>query len=106
MTYKMFLDDIRNPREPGYVVVRSFYEAANYVKQHGYPSFVAFDHDLGESDKRTGYDFAKWLMDHDMRYGLMPKDFAYSVHSANPVGAANIRGLIDNYLKVKAKDKT
>lgn len=99
MSYKLYLDDIRSPREDGYVVVRSFYEAAHYVKKHGFPSHVAFDHDLGESDSRTGYDFAKFLIEQDMRYESMPRDFTYTVHSANPVGAANIRALLDNYIK-------
>lgn len=98
MTYKLYLDDIRNPRSDGFVVVRSFNEAVNYVKQHGFPNYVSFDHDLGKSDAKTGYDFAKWLVDQDMRYETMPKDFSYNVHSANPVGAANIRHFIDCYI--------
>lgn len=99
MTYKLFLDDVRNPREDGWVVVRSFIEAARYVHQHGFPDHVAFDHDLGEEDHRTGRHFAQWLIEHDMRYETMPRHFTYSVHSANPVGAANIRGLLDSYIK-------
>lgn len=98
MTYKLYLDDIREPKQAGYVVVRNFYEAANYVTEHGFPSYISFDHDLGE-DKLTGYDFAKWLVEYDLRHGLMPADFDYNVHSANPVGAANIRGLLDCYLR-------
>ena len=98
MTYKLYLDDIRNPKATDFIVVRSFIEAVNYVNQHGFPNYVSFDHDLGESDTKTGYDFAKWLIDQDIRYETMPRDFSYNVHSANPVGAENIRRYIDNYL--------
>ena len=103
MTYKLYLDDIRNPKGEGFVVVRSFNEAVNYVNQHGYPNYVSFDHDLGESDAKTGYDFAKWLVSVDLVNNSMPDDFDFNVHSANPVGAQNIIEYFKSYLSLKAR---
>lgn len=40
----------------------------------------------------TGYDFVKWMMETDRWPTLKPV-----VHSANPVGAANMRANIDRY---------
>lgn len=62
------------------------------------------DHDLGTDREGnllpTGYDFAKWLIEMDMD-GIItiPPDFAFTVHSANPVGAKNIQGYLMNYLQ-------
>jgi hypothetical protein len=46
-------------------------------------------------------DFAKWLVNLDLDGILMPDDFQFHVHSANPTGAANIQGLLDNYMASK-----
>ncbi len=49
---------------------------------------ISFDHDLGA--KKTGYDFAKWLIEHNIT-GF------FHIHSMNPVGASNIRQLLTHY---------
>ena len=98
----MYLDDLRNPKGPGFIVVRSFVEAVQYVQNHGFPSYVSFDHDLGDNDEKTGYDFAKYLVDLDLN-GIMkmPDNFDFNVHSANPVGAANIKNYMENYIRYR-----
>lgn len=112
----LFLDDIRVPgdvtwldiRPPGaspWHVVRSFDQAVNWVLTNGFPDHVSFDHDLGEDDEKTGHDFAKWLIAHDINTGTMPEYFSFTVHSKNPVGAVNIQKLIENYLNFKKDDK-
>lgn len=104
--YKLFLDDLREvswvyPDADliDWIVCRSYAEAVSLVFSLGFPSVVSFDHDLGDSE--SGFDFAKKLVEIDLDYGTMPEDFAYAVHSANPIGAANIRGLLENYLNSK-----
>lgn len=104
MTYKLFLDDLRelsriHPGEDpdGWRVCRGFQEAADAVAME-WPIHVSFDHDLGEGVP-TGMDFARFLVELDMLTGQMPEGFTYSVHSDNPPGAANIRGLMDGYLR-------
>jgi hypothetical protein len=78
------------------------------VLDHGFPDFISFDHDLSDahyggdySKEKTGYDFAKWLIEYDMDTNIMPEDFAFTVHSMNPVGARNIQRLLENYLRQK-----
>ena len=47
-------------------------------------------------NEKTGYDVAKWLVAESMRTEI-PLPAVY-VHSANPIGSANIMGYINNYL--------
>jgi len=100
MTYRLFLDDIRNPPAGDWIVARDFAHAVDIVCRHGYPQFASLDHDLGD-DIPTGMDFAKWLIERDMDHGDMPEDFDYHVHSANVPGGANINGILTSYLKSK-----
>ena len=96
----LYIDDIRNPNYDA-VVVRTSKEAISYVKENGCPNFISFDHDLGGDD--TAMIFVKWLVNHDLDNGakIIPVDFRFNVHSANPSGAANIKSYLDNYLKVR-----
>lgn len=101
MTYKLFIDDERSPPGPlgEWVVARSVFLAKHIIEQRGMPDFISFDHDLGE-DVPTGYDLAKWLVDQDLDgVNYFHPVFEYTVHSQNPVGKANIEGLMDQYLK-------
>ena len=101
MTYRLFLDDERFPVDDESVIVRDFAAAVEYVCKHGFPYFVSFDHDLG--DGPSGHKFALWLIERDLDHGDMPDDFEYDVHSQNPVGEANIRSVLDSYLKFRRK---
>ena len=49
-----------------------------------------------------GYDIAKWLLEMDItgKY-LIPDDFEFNVHSANPIGKENIEIYWNNYLKFR-----
>jgi hypothetical protein len=100
---RLFIDDIREPYEDDFAVVRSYSEAVGYMRSNGCPTFVTFDHDLGDSSELSGYDIAKWMVNRDMNADgkFMPADFNFNVHSANPPGAANIRGLLDQYLEMR-----
>lgn len=107
MTYCLFLDDLRDPSwvyplrdSSNWTVCRSAADAQQAVLEGGCPEWISFDHDLGDNVP-TGYSFARWLVDQDLDQEgqWMPKDFSFEVHSANPVGAANIRALLSNYLQ-------
>lgn len=109
MTWKLYLDDIRAPKDPTYIISRTVDDAQNLILTCGVPAFISFDHDLG-MDKEgnllpTGYDFAKWLVKMDMD-GIItiPPGFAFIVHSANPVGAKNIQGYLENYLEYRTNE--
>ncbi len=100
---KLYLDDIRTPQDDSFEIVRSYDEAVAYVKEHGIPHYISFDHDLGVDAHHkvlpSGYDFARWLVEMDMDgvYSI-PVDFSFYVHSANPIGKANIESYLNNYL--------
>jgi hypothetical protein len=102
MLYTMYLDDIRTPQKEYDVIVRSSDEAEECLIRNGCPAHISFDHDLGGDD--TAMRIVKFIinMDLDMDGDWIPENFSYNVHSANPVGAKNIEGYLDSYLKQKA----
>lgn len=102
MTYKLFIDDEREPVNSDWIVVRSFDEAVEAVRINGFPMYVSFDHDLGENIE-TGYDFAKWLIEQDMdfEWWFHENSFGWNVHSQNPIGKENINSLLKNYKREK-----
>lgn len=124
-TWELFLDDYRHPNQvfrdkralDGQMrIARSSQEAKTMLESYGCPTFISFDHDLADdhyvgmpeynanSKEETGYDFAKWLVWKDLETlgKFIPKEFAFNVHSMNPVGAANIREYLNSYFEYKA----
>lgn len=98
MSYRLFIDDLRMPAEDDFVIVRNSKEAMDYVINHGCPDFISFDHDLGGDD--TAIVFLNQFIDHVLDgKTVIPDDFSYFVHSANPVGAENISSKMDGFLK-------
>ena len=53
--------------------------------------YISFDHDLGMG--KSGYDVAKYIVEQQIPTNLVH----WRIHSANPVGAANIRQLLTHY---------
>lgn len=103
MSYKLFVDDERMPAGIGWIIVRNFADVKFAINNWGCPEKISFDHDLGDGEP-TGYDIAHWLvnMDMDACGEFLPANFSFVVHSQNPIGAANIQGLLDNYLSHRA----
>lgn len=119
--YNLFLDDqiyeinrgtgraIRDPLviDPS----RDYYTAIDcdaakkMISTNGCPTFISFDHDLGE-DKETGMDLVKWMveLDLDSEGKFIPEDFDFQVHSANPIGKKNIESLLSSYLKSRKNE--
>ena len=107
---KLYLDDIRVPQTEGWDIVRNYDEFVFWVRLNGVPDEVSFDHDLAEIDynpstgaqkfkyyEKTGLDAAKWLGQYCIDKNIpFPK---WNVHSANPVGKANIEAYIQNVIK-------
>ncbi len=103
---KLFLDDVREiemiydkSMESEFDIVRNFNDFIEYIKINGLPSFISFDNDLGLDENNNvapdGYAAAKWLV---YESGLDLKNFKFKVHSANPVAAEQIKGLLNNYI--------
>jgi len=106
MKRTLYIDDIRTPKTEFTVIVRTCEEGQAYVREHGMPDFISFDHDLGMVDgkeRKSGFDFAKWIVDSELDGEIViPEGFKFNVHSANPVGAEKIRSLLNGYLKFRA----
>jgi hypothetical protein len=82
---KIYLDDVRTPKDKDWMVVRNYHEFVNLVKKLGLKNIgtISLDHDLGDSamneyhtnvspnfkldyeniTEKTGYDAAKFLVD-------------------------------------------
>lgn len=119
MSYRLFLDDERFPRQvswvwlpthhdPDWVIVRNYNDFVDCITKNGLPEFIAFDHDLALEHykhvdasrppqydayaEKTGYDAAKWLKRYcEAAARPIPP---YVVHSMNPVGRENIKNLL------------
>ncbi len=105
----LFIDDERFPIDQyidTFIMARSYDDAVVLVEAKGCPLFISFDHDLGDNIP-TGYDFAKFLVEKDLDLdgSFIPDKFNFHVHSANPVGKANIEKLLRNYLEHRNKNK-
>lgn len=127
MSYNLFLDDYRIPRDcfeymhsPIYIsvdwiVVRNYYAFITLIENKGIPEIISFDHDLAdvhykkqefnyddETQEKTGFHCAKWLINYciDNKKEL-PAEVL--IHSMNPAGSANIKSLFDTYYKYHEK---
>lgn len=99
---KLFIDDLRDPPNQGWIVKRNYNDAVKFIEQNGIPEIISFDHDLGE--EMSGYDVAKRIVGLVINGDAeLPEEFSYNVHSANPVGKKNIEYLLDNFTKYVAK---
>ena len=100
---KLFIDDIRTPKAEFDAITRSSLETIEFLVRNGCPSFISFDHDLGGDD--TAMTIIKFMVetDMDLDYNFIPWGFDFNVHSANPVGAANINGYLNAYLNQRKK---
>jgi hypothetical protein len=127
MKYKIYLDDERTPIDKTWIVVRNYGQFIKMVSDIGLEniSTISFDHDLGDTaieefynnvmnrgildydniQEKTGYDAAKWLVGHYMDNFTSPFPQVY-VHSANPIGASNIIGYVNGFLKHMDKEQT
>jgi hypothetical protein len=116
MNKKIYLDDIRTPHDPSWVVVRNYDEFVNKITEIGLENIelISLDHDLGDSamkewhtnvyhnytldynniTEKTGMDCTKWLVEQWLNGAPVCK---VMIHSANAIGSANMMGLINNY---------
>lgn len=116
---KIYLDDVRTPTDSSWTVVRDYWEFCKLVFATGLENIeaISLDHDLGDEamseyynnakpnytidysniHEMTGMDCTKYIVHRSMETGV-PLPQVY-IHSANPIGAANMLGYINNYLK-------
>lgn len=97
MTYRLFIDDERFPVTPDWFVARNSFQAIKALELYGMPQEIAFDHDLGCQDTAINFinHLENELIDRKLKF---PKGFEYTVHSQNPIGAANIISKMDRLI--------
>lgn len=95
---KIFLDDVRDPPEPDWVVCRdpwSFMQTL--IRGWNMIEHISFDHDLGNETayfgEVTGYHCLSMVEDMQQCFGLKV-NFTMSVHSSNPWGQERMSKLI------------
>lgn len=115
----IYLDDVRIPTDPSWIVVKNYDEFVDKVTEIGLENIevISLDHDLGDTaimewytnvsknykldynniKEKTGMDCTKWLVEQWISGKPLCK---VRVHSANAIGAANMIGYINNYLHV------
>jgi len=104
---RLFLDDVREVEmvynsdiKHEFDVVRTYADFVSYIQTNGLPDFISFDNDLGLDANGEvapdGYAAAQWLV---YRSELDLRNLQFRVHSANPVAAEQIRGLLTNYIR-------
>lgn len=115
---RLYLDDVRTPTNDDWVVVRNYDEFVAQINLHGLENFelISLDHDLGDTamieyytnvknnynldysniEEKTGMDCCRFLVTESIQRQI-PLPLIY-VHSANPIGSANMMGYINNYL--------
>jgi hypothetical protein len=116
---RIYLDDVRTPIGTDWVIVRNYDQFVSTIRLYGLENFevISLDHDLGEESmieyytnvknnyvlnydnivgEKTGYDCCKFLVSESMSKKIpLPQIY---IHSANPIGSANMMGYINNYL--------
>ena len=112
----IYLDDVRTPIDPDWIVVRNYEEFVEKITEIGLENieWISLDHDLGDSamkewhtnvaknytlnyeniTEKTGMDCTKWLVEQWMNGKPICN---VMVHSANAIGSSNMMGYINNY---------
>ena len=99
----LYLDDVRIPKTDNWEVVRNYDEFVSHDLGEGalieYYTHTKQNYELDYNRiiEKTGMDCARFLVAESMNTKI-PLPTIY-VHSANPIGAANMIGYINNYLK-------
>ncbi|HLL52191.1 MAG TPA: cyclic-phosphate processing receiver domain-containing protein [Myxococcaceae bacterium] len=90
---RLWIDDVR-PMPAGFDVhARTAREALAHLRSGGVVH-VSFDHDLGATSAKTGYDVAEWI-EREAHAGRLRR-LTWAIHSANPVGQKNIRAAMES----------
>lgn len=105
--WALFLDDERFPQDAEFVpkpgsnmlIARSVSQAQQFVNEHGLPSQISFDHDLGEGQD-VATKFMWWLINgHLDQHWNCAEITMVQVHSANIKGAENLYILWEGFCK-------
>lgn len=70
--------------------VTNFTDFVDRITKNRY-DLIMLDHDLGDDSPETGYDIAKWIVDH---WDDLPSLCPIVIHSMNCVGNKNMLGVL------------
>lgn len=100
---KIWLDDIRAPPDQTWTICRKAEEAIDLIVKHKHEIFeISFDHDLGEG--KNGNHVAR-VIELLIEKGDLIRVPKWSIHSANPVGADNIRSTMLSATNLSKRNK-
>jgi hypothetical protein len=91
--YKLFIDDERNPPDDSWTVVRTVAEAKEIITSWDLPTQMSLDHDLGGDE--TVMQILRWMAENYYEEGPP----SWQIHSANPVGRANMASYLKSWTK-------
>jgi hypothetical protein len=97
--FKLFLDDIRNAPDESWIIVRDariLFRLLKNIPDH-INVLISLDHDMGD-DNCTGYEFLNWVEKRVVINCWRP-NLKFEIHSANPVGRANMKQAIKSIEK-------
>lgn len=97
---KIFLDDIRNPPDDSWTVVRTAKDCIELLNSGVQIDHLSLDHDLGDESTMTGYDVTVWIERMCMENPDYIPPTVMSVHSANPVGRKNMLAAIESIRRI------
>lgn len=93
MITRLYLDD-RRSLPANYDILISDYTSCinmiNLLTSNQIPFMLSFDHDIGD-ENLSGYTIAKYIVENHIPM------VSFAIHSANAVGAHNIRELLTHY---------
>ena len=87
-----------------WAVATTFHDAIVVLEQYPNIKYVSLDHDIASfygQREMTGYDILLWLAQRKQDGFAVPIE--YAVHSANPVGKANMQAIIDCYFSADSQ---
>jgi len=99
---KIFLDDVRDPPDNTWTVVRSYDAFTDLLNNTLHIiTEISFDHDLGADEQgnvlETGMDAAKFFIEKAMDEPIIGLALEkVIVHSSNPAGRSNIGGYFES----------
>lgn len=97
-TMFLYLDDIRDPPDFGWTIVRTARQAIDLLKTNQV-KVISLDHDLGENIE-SGYDVIKFIEEQ----AYINKEFnipIIHIHTDNPVGRKNMELVLNSINRAK-----
>lgn len=96
---KLYLDDLRQPPDTTWTLVRTTDEAIRWVQVNGCPECISFDFYLAHG--LDSLPFVNWLIaqDKEQKGTFFPPNFTFEIHSNSLSGRAKLRNILETYFE-------